>query len=207
MQNIVSFDCTVKYYAEHWRELAPEPPGSCPFDGCNGKMHRNGSYLRSVIDYVGCCLLLGVFRYRCTLCKRTVSYLPDFCAPYKYFSVDVIAAVLHAVLVLNLTSCAVAASASIYNKASFSRYCVCDWVRQFRANSHNLWHMGLARLGIAAMPAPEAEAVLFDHLAGFGAASSGDTDCFSLRAAQCELSSSFPPFGIFRAQLLPGCCT
>ncbi len=207
MQNIIPVGCDCKYYSEHWREMAPAPPASCPFDGCRGKMHRHGFYWRSVITYVGYCLLFGVFRFRCTICKRTVSFLPDFCVPYKHFSTGVIGAVLRAVLILNVATCAVAAADIIYNKASFSRYCVYDWLAQFRRNSHNLWYMGLTRLGIAAAPAPDAEAVLFRHLAGFGAVSSGESACRSLRPAQCALSGTFPPFGLFRAHLLPGCCT
>lgn len=207
MQNIVSFNCTVKYYAEHWREMAPDIPERCPFEGCRGKMHRHGFYWRRVIDYAGGCFFLGVFRFRCTICKRTVSFLPDFCIPYKHFSTDVVATVLHAVLILNVVTCAVAAAGSIYNKAMFSHYCVYDWARQFRRNSHNLWHLGLVRLGITAVPVPDAEAVLFSHLVAFGAVSSAESARCSLRAAQCALSSTFPPFGLFRAQLLPGCCT
>ena len=207
MQNIVSFNCDVKSYAEHWQQLRPEPPASCPFDGCDSRMYRNGSYPRSVIDYDGTPWDIGVFRFLCSDCRRTVSYLPDFCVPYKQFSVDVIGAVLGAVLLLNLAARAVAATDSIYNKASFSVYCVHNWVRQFRRNGHNLWHIGLARLGIAVVPAPDTEAALFEHLAGFGAVSSAEPASCNLRAAQCRLSSSFPPFGIFRAQLLPGCCT
>jgi len=207
VQNIIPVDCDCKYYSEHWREMAPARPAECPFAGCRGKMHRHGWYPRSVIDFLGRFFSFGVYRFICARCGRTVSFLPDFCVPYKHFSGDVIGAVLQAVLLLNVAACATAAAQSIYNKASFSRYCVHDWLMQFRRNSHNLWHMGLARLGITAAPAADAEAVLFRHLAGFGAVFSGEPDCRSLRAAQCALSGTFPPFGVFRAHLLPGCCT
>lgn len=206
MQNIVSFNCSAKYYAEHWREMAPEPPASCPLYGCDGYMQGNGCYPRSVIDCRGCCVLLWVFRFRCVTCGRTVSFLPDFCVPYKQFSVEVVGAALWAVLVLNLATQAVAAADSVYNKASFSRYCVYNWVRQFCCNSHNLWHIGLVRLGVAAVPVADSEALLLKCLAGFPVGPSAHAPC-DLRAAQCALSTPFPPFGLFRAHLLPGCCT
>ena len=65
MQNIVSFDCDCKYYAEHWRELAPEPPAGCPFHGCSARMHKNGFYLRGVIDDDGRPWDIEVFRFLC----------------------------------------------------------------------------------------------------------------------------------------------
>ncbi len=205
MQNIVSFNCGVKYYAEHWDEMSPDPPAICVFEGCNGRMHRNGFYKRIVIDEETW-RSVGVFRFWCPRCGGTVSFLPDFCVPYKRFSVDVIGTTLWAVLVQNLAGRAAASEDSGYNKACFSYYCAADWVKQFCRNSHNLWHIGLARLGIAVVPVPDSEASLLKHLAGFPTGSSTQAPC-DLRAAQCALSSLFPPFGVFRALLLPGCCT
>jgi len=135
-----------------------------------------------------------------------VSFLPDFCVPYKHFCTAVIGTVLEAVLVLKLSVRAVSAAGSVYNTASFSSYCVRDWVHQLVANSHNLWYFGLPRLGIAALPIPDGTGFLLSHLLrfsdGFGA------DALSgLCAVQCALSRSFPPYGLFRAQLLPNCVT
>ncbi len=145
-------------------------------------------------------------RVRCNLCGRTVSYLPDFCVPYKHFGCDVIAAVLSAVLLLNVSRRAAAAWDSAWNGASFSRFCVGDWTGQFGRNSHNLWHFGLVRLGLAVGDGRGSIPALLRALLCFDAGSRGD-ELQSLRAVQCTLSGVFPPFGLFRAQLLPGCCT
>jgi hypothetical protein len=147
----------------------------------------------------------GVHRFRCARCGRSVSFLPDFCVPYKHFCTDVIGAVLRACLVLSMSVRAVVAD-PVHNAACFSRDCAGDWIRQFASNCHNLRHFGLPRLGVAAVPAADTPGLLLVHFLSFGAAHSPDARP-GLRAVQCGLSGSFPPFGLFRAQLLPGCVT
>ena len=169
-------------------------------------MHRHGFYWRWVTLASGARERSGVHRFLCTRCGRTVSCLPDFCVPYKHFSADVIHGVLAAVLLMALSFRAVAHWDSVYNRAGFSRYCVGEWLAHFRRNSHNLWHFGLRRLGLSAGDDARTCATLFIRLQCFGAARSGDV-AQSLRAVQCALSSAYPPFGLFRAQLLPGCFT
>lgn len=169
-------------------------------------MHRDGWYMRHVILPDGRRRDFGVYRFRCSSCGRTVSFLPDFCVPYKHFSADVIAAVLQAVLMLGLSLRAVAAVNSAYNAASFSRHCAGRWVRQFHANSHNLWHFGLPRLGIRAAAVSSGGGVLLGLLLASAAMPGGGSHA-GLRVVQRELACVFPPYGIFRAQLLSGCVT
>jgi len=181
-------------------------PERCPQDGCDGRMVWNGWYFRRAILATGRVVWFGVFRCRCKTCGRTVSFLPDFCVPYKHYCTDVIGTVLEAVLVLNLSVRAVSAATGAYNAANFSSYCVRDWVRQLVANSHNLWHFGLPRLGIAAVPTPNGTGVLLSHLLRFSDGRGADA-LSGLCAVQCALSRPFPPYGLFRAQLLPNCVT
>ena len=186
--------------------MRPPRPEQCPFKGCGGRMHSHGSYPRHVILTSGRVLWFGVFRYRCSSCGRTVSFLPDFCVPYKHFCTGVIETVLKAVFMLRLSFRTVCAVDGPYNRASFSVWCVREWGRGFVANSQNLWRFGLPRLGIAAMPAPDAFGMLLGYLAGYSDGRAQDGQC-GLRAVQCALSRSFPPYGLFRAQLLPNCVT
>lgn len=186
--------------------MPPPRPEVCPFEDCDGRMHRHGWYPRGVILADGRRAEFGVFRFRCAQCGRTVSFLPDFCVPHKHFCADVICGVLGAVLLLELSLRSVSAADSVHNAASFSRYCAADWVCQFRRNSHNLRHFGLPRLGIARSAPRQDPGKLFECLLRFGSARAGDTRQ-SLRAVQCALSRPPPPFGLFRAQLLPGCVT
>ena len=186
--------------------MAPARSSVCPFDGCPGRVHRHGFYWRFVVLPDGARKRFGVHRVRCDLCGRTISYLPDFCVPYKHFGCDVIAAVLSAVLLLNVSRRAAAGWDSAWNAASFSRFCVGDWVGQFGRNSHNLWHLGLARLGLSVGGARGSVPALLGALLCFGAGSRGH-EPRALRAVQCALGGLYPPFGLFRAQLLPGCCT
>jgi hypothetical protein len=128
--------------------MTPPRPSVCPFEGCSGQVYLHGSYQRFVVLPDGMRVGFGVHRMRCDRCGRTISYLPDFCVPYKHFACDVIAAVLSAVLLVGVSRRAAAEWDSAWNAASFSRFCVGDWVRQFGRNSHNLWHFGLERLGL-----------------------------------------------------------
>lgn len=163
-------------------------------------------YERFVILPDGARRRLGVHRFRCAVCGRTVSFLPDFCVPYKHFGADVINAALAAVLLLRLSLRAVAAWDSAWNAASFSRYCVGQWLQHFGRNSHNLWHFGLPRLFGAHSPGVGSQSVLLGHLTAFAAGRAEHAHC-SFRAVQCTLSQPFPPLGLFRAQLLRGCFT
>jgi hypothetical protein len=169
-------------------------------------VHRHGFYWRFVILPDGVRERVGVHRMRCAVCRRTISFLPDFCVPYKHFGCDVIRAVLWAVVVLNVSRRAASAWDSVWNESSFSRFCAGEWVRQFGCNSHNLWHFGLARLGLSVDRGRGSLPALLSALLRFGGALRGD-EVQALRAVQCALSEAFPPFGLFRAQLLPGCCT
>ena len=168
-------------------------------------MHRNGWYPRHAILPDGRSVDFGVHRFRCASCRRTVSYLPDFCVPYKHFCADVIASVLEAVVIVGLSLRAVAAADGVWNAAAFSAGGAGRWVVHFLANCHNLRCFGLPRLGVDGGGTPPASpSALLARLFAYGAGCVADGR-HRLRVVQRGLGGAPPPYGFFRAQLLPGC--
>ncbi len=62
-------------------------PGPCLRKECagEGKLRRNGSYTRQVIEGMRMILVL-IYRFRCGLCGKTVSRPYSFLAPYRRFT-------------------------------------------------------------------------------------------------------------------------
>jgi hypothetical protein len=62
-------------------------PGPCPREECagEGKLRRNGSYARQVIEGLRMFLVL-IYRFRCELCGKTISRPYSFLAPYRRFT-------------------------------------------------------------------------------------------------------------------------
>jgi hypothetical protein len=149
---------------------------------------------------------IGIHRYLCLTCDKTVSFLPDFCVPYKHYSAPIIAQVLLAVVLAghSVRSAARAGEAG-------SGYCarsVRRWVRAFTRNCQNLRQFALPRLGLGMMDVlspPDTLRLLLDYAVPVrcdGADSPASTP--DIGPAQCALTAADPPYGIFRAQLLPG---
>ncbi len=168
-------------------------------------MHYHGHYKRSVILPDFASVAFGVHRYGCATCKRTLSFLPDFCVPYKHFGSDIVFSILQFLLLFSHSVREVASPFGSLNPFGCSRWCVDEWLGQFERNSHNLWHFGLPRL-LGYSPVPENLARLLRYFVDTSAdytASSAHT----FRPTQVALCKEFPSFGLFRAQLLPGCVT
>ncbi len=164
-----------------------------------------GHYKRSVIllDFVS--EPFGVHRYSCVTCKRTLSFLPDFCVPYKHFGSDIVFLVLQFLLIFGHSVREVANPFGSLNSFGCSRWCMDEWLGQFGRNSHNLWHFGLPRL-LGYSPVPEDLARLLRYFVDISA-SHIESSAHTFGPVQIALSKEFPPFGLFRAQLLPGCAT
>jgi hypothetical protein len=47
------------------------------------ELHRHGRYQRWVLTLLGKLLYLWIARFLCPLCRRTMSYLPDFALTYR----------------------------------------------------------------------------------------------------------------------------
>jgi hypothetical protein len=168
-------------------------------------MHYHGHYKRSVILAELASEAFGVHRFRCKICKRTLSFLPDFCVPYKHFGADIIFLVLQCLLLFGHSVREVANPFGSLNCFGLSRCCVNEWLVQFGRNSHNLWHFGLSRL-LGYRPIPEDLGGLLRYFVD-PSADDIESSTHSFGSAQVALSKKFPPFGLFRAQLLPGCAT
>jgi len=168
-------------------------------------MGYHGHYKRSVILCDFASQPFGVHRYRCKSCKGTVSFLPDFCVPYKHFGSDIVFLVLQFLLLLGHSVSEVANPFGSLNSFGLSRWSVSEWLGQFGRNSHNLWHFGLSRL-LGYQPVPEDLSRLLRYFVDFSAGHVELSDK-TFYAVQIALSQEFPPFGLFRAQLLPGCAT
>ena len=168
-------------------------------------MHYHGHYKRCVILPDFASEPFGVHRYRCALCKRTLSFLPDFCVPYKHFGSDIVFWILQLLLFFGHSVREIAHPFESLNDFGLSRWCVNEWLGQFERNSHNLWHFGLLRL----LDCPVVPGDLARLLGYFVDRSTDDLkkSTYPVRVSQVTLSKEFPPFGLFRAQLLPGCAT
>jgi hypothetical protein len=103
-------------------------PGSCPQCQAQCPLTGHGFYWRTLVEkeFDGS---IPVRRYRCLLCKRTVSLLPQFALPYVRFGISVISLFLVARLLAkrSLQEAARAASqpSMPYQRGQF-------WIRRFR---------------------------------------------------------------------------
>jgi hypothetical protein len=106
-------------------------PDHCPLCQALSCFIAWGFYKRSLVDldFDG---IIPVRRYRCALCRGTVSLLPEFALPYLRFSLTVISLFLVARLLQGRTLKAAAAAASQpdmpYQRGQF-------WIRRFRARA------------------------------------------------------------------------
>ena len=147
----------------------------------------------------------GVHRYRCSTCRGEVSFLPDFCAPYKHYGVDIIYRVLSLLLLLGRGLASVADPGKD-NEAGYSSWCVREWPAQFKRNSNNLWQFGLPRLLGAAVPTGGDCSELLRRLVAAADGKISHPD-HALRLCQTGLCVELPGYGLFRAMLMPGCVT
>jgi len=82
MQRIYSSPWTVEEYIAQnaYEQIVPE--STCPVCGQATPLHWHARYERWVAA-MGKYLLIWVARFRCPLCRKTISYLPDFVATYR----------------------------------------------------------------------------------------------------------------------------
>lgn len=167
-------------------------------------MYYHGHYLRGVIT-AEVCGHFGVHRFGCSRCGRTVSFLPDFCVPYKHYGARVIQRVLFLLLLAGRLSRAVSDPLTGKNDAGYSAWAVREWRVGFEANANNLRQVGIPRLGGESESAPDGAAILRSLYALATAQGQYRKDVFAF--CQVGLTLAWPPLGLFRAMLLPGCVT
>ncbi|MBL9136224.1 MAG: hypothetical protein JNK85_10165 [Verrucomicrobiales bacterium] len=94
MQRIFSSPWTPEEYAatEAHRQILPD--SVCPSCAQPTPLHRHGHYPRWVVSVLGALMRLWIARFLCPLCRRTISYLPDFALTYRLLGPDSFAAYL-----------------------------------------------------------------------------------------------------------------
>jgi hypothetical protein len=84
LQDVLQWNGRIEEYLADFAALRVNSPGRCPECGCL-KFHRWGSYKRNVVDknkeY-----RIPVRRMRCAECRKTISFLPDFCVSRAQYS-------------------------------------------------------------------------------------------------------------------------
>jgi len=83
MQRIYELNLTPEEYEEQDTYLRIKPEAQCPscFKAC--PLHRLGFYERFVTNSEGIALRIRVARFVCSLCRRSISYLPVFALSYR----------------------------------------------------------------------------------------------------------------------------
>ena len=142
MQILHPFTGSVQQYLEQMADPDRHRPAHCPQCQAKHPLTAHGFYTRTIADstFDG---VIGVRRYLCQPCRRTVSLLPEFALPYLRSSVTVIALFLVARLRHAKTLAAALPPAAPYQRGQF-------WLRPFRAQAEPL----CAALAAMTKPAP-----------------------------------------------------
>ena len=90
---VANFGTDVQRYATRFRSLTFPKPQGCPRCAACGHLIGHGSYPRHVCDHNEA-LVIRVKRFLCTICRHTVSLMPSFCLPYRWYGAAVIQSVL-----------------------------------------------------------------------------------------------------------------
>src|SRR5690606_37315169 len=92
MQRIFPSPWTPDQYVaqEAHRQVVPE--SVCPSCAEPTRLWRHGFYVRWVVSAKGHMMRLWIARFLCALCRRTISYLPDFALSYRLLGPDTLAA-------------------------------------------------------------------------------------------------------------------
>jgi hypothetical protein len=145
MQILHPFKGSVQQYLEQLSDPDQHRPAGCPQCQARQPLIANGFYTRTIADatFDG---IIGVRRYLCKACRRTVSLLPEFALPYLRSSIAVIALFLIARLLNAKTLKDALPPESPYQRGQF-------WVRRFRAQAATL----AAALAALTKPAPAAD--------------------------------------------------
>lgn len=128
MQILHPFAGSIQHYLEKILDPDFYRPDHCPLCHAKHPLIARGFYSRTLVD-LKFDDLIRVRRYLCTICRRTVSLLPEFALPYLRFSISIISLFLVARLLDGCTLKAAAAAAfqpdMPYQRGQF-------WIRRFR---------------------------------------------------------------------------
>jgi hypothetical protein len=134
VQILHPFAGSIQEYEEELADPSRYRPDRCPQCQAAHELTAHGFYSRTLVD-VGFDGTIRVRRYLCRSCKRTVSLLPEFAAPYLRFSISVVSLFLVARLLQGATLAAAATKAAQtampYQRGQF-------WVRRFQRQAATL---------------------------------------------------------------------
>jgi hypothetical protein len=88
MQRIFSSPWTPEEYVATQAHRQIIPDSVCPSCERATPLHRHGNYPRWVVSVLGALWRLRIARFFCPLCRRTISYLPDFALTYRVLGPD-----------------------------------------------------------------------------------------------------------------------
>ena len=94
MQVILQIDGSAAEYSSQKKQCHLRPPATCPHCGSGKSLRALGYYRRHVSGTAKTVLPIYVRRFRCVICRRTVSLLPSFAQPYRLVLNEVIQAVI-----------------------------------------------------------------------------------------------------------------
>lgn len=134
MQSVHPFSGSIQQYNEEISDADRYRPQSCPQCQAQRPLTAHGFYTRTLVE-VAFDGWIRVRRYLCSLCRRTLSLLPDFTLPYLRFGVSLISLFLVARLLKGRTlkdSATAAGQPQMpYQRGQF-------WVRRFQKQAESL---------------------------------------------------------------------
>lgn len=90
MQIILQLRESATEYSSQRKQMQLRPPLKCSHCGHEKTLRALGYYSRNVSGEKGRILCIGIRRFRCFQCRKTVSLLPSFAQPYRLILNDTI---------------------------------------------------------------------------------------------------------------------
>jgi len=100
--------------------------------GRNHCLRKHGTYSRGIYDFALGHTEIEILRFYCPGCGQTVSILPDFVLPHKYYSSLVLSVCLY------LLFCCECGIGDVSERFNISRSLLTGWLRQFYFNRINV---------------------------------------------------------------------
>ena len=115
----------------------------CPICGWAHPLQVHGTYSRFVYDRDLDWQEIGILRYYCPGCGKTVSILPEFLTPCKRYSLEEISRVFYLHFVLEMSLCLIFRSL-----LSATLSTICGWVKSWSSSCGHLVLKGFVEAGI-----------------------------------------------------------
>ena len=141
---------------ELFAEGCPEEyrPGACPYCGFTGKLHKHGSYERSLFALERA-LKVRIFRFKCMWCLRTAGLLPPFLSKNRQTGFCVFEDVLlrrsRGASLVDIAKAMTCAGGG-YSERTLWRWCK-GWDALLKQWAGRLWRYTLERLPHVPLPA------------------------------------------------------